>query len=87
MPPVIAQQTRGVVPMLGRCWPSVVDDGPTSAQDWAKATYLLRYIIQPITVYKFRLKLVQWIKNEAGHVGLAEWRYCVSLEYIIGIFK
>ena len=26
------QQTRGVGPMLGLCWASVVDDGPTLGQ-------------------------------------------------------
>ena len=36
----ISQQTRGVGPMLGWCWASVVDDGPTSSQHWANASCL-----------------------------------------------
>ena len=33
--------TRGVGQILGWCWASVVDDGPTSAQHWANASCLL----------------------------------------------
>ena len=38
---IYTQQTRGVGPMLGWCWASVVDDGPTSAQQLANASCLL----------------------------------------------
>ena len=31
-PSTYKQQTRGIGPMMGWCWASVVDDAPTSAQ-------------------------------------------------------
>ena len=36
-----SQQTRGIGPMMGWGWASVVDDGPASAQHWANASSLL----------------------------------------------
>ena len=36
------QQTRGIDPMLGRCWASVEDGGPTMTQPWVNASCLLR---------------------------------------------
>ena len=38
---VRAQQTRGIGPMFGWCWPIVYDAGPTSAQHWANTSCLL----------------------------------------------
>ena len=37
----VSQQTPAVGPILVWCWPSVVDDGPTSAQHWENASCLL----------------------------------------------
>ena len=35
------QQTRHIDPMLGQCWASVVDGGPTLAQRWVDVSCLL----------------------------------------------
>ena len=40
----VAQQKRGVGPMLSRHWASVVDDGSTSDQHWANASCLLEWV-------------------------------------------
>ena len=35
---IFSSQTRDVEPMLGWCWPSVADAGPTSTQHWLNAS-------------------------------------------------
>ena len=48
-----SQLTRDIEPMLGWCWASVVDGGPTSAQHWLNVSCLLglalQYLIQTLS--------------------------------------
>ena len=39
--PAMAQQARGVDPMLVYCWASVADGGPTLKQHWFNVSFLL----------------------------------------------
>ena len=38
---IFSSQTRDVEPMLGWCWPIIVDGGPTSTQHWLNASCLM----------------------------------------------
>ena len=44
----LSQQTRDVEPMLGRCWASVVDAGPTSTQHWFHVLFLCLLLTQSV---------------------------------------
>ena len=51
--------------MLGWCWASVVDDGPTSAQHWANASCLLGYAIENLKCdyccFNLKWRIFLWI--------------------------
>ena len=55
----LAQQTRGIHPMLFQCWPIIFDAGPTLKQNWMNAPGLLGImLIFELVKYDFKLQRV-----------------------------
>ena len=59
-----------VDPMLGWCWPSVVDGGPTLAQHWVNVSCLMGAYFDPVlnqkihdTIFVTDRHLMWWIQN------------------------
>ena len=64
-----AQLTRSVGPMLGWCWPSVVNNEPTSVHHWANASCLLDTSYVTVTYISNKSFMVHfWILDEQKNI-------------------
>ena len=75
--PLISLQTRYIEPMLSWCWPSVVDDGPTSTQHWLNVSCLLGSQFVHILMIHWLVSGFEW-SQPSNHDTLTQCWFRVS---------